>query len=165
MFKHICTVAALSLALLGQAYAVTVGSAAPDFSLPSIDGSNTVKLSDFKGKVVYLDFWASWCGPCRVSFPVMEQLNKELKASGLSIVGVNVDEKTADATSFLKESPVSFTLAADPKASIPEVYGVEGMPTSYLIDRHGKIRLIHKGFKKADTDALKAEITKLLGEK
>lgn len=165
MFKHVVKAAALSLALLGQAYAVGVGSPAPDFSLPSLDGAAKVNLAAYKGKVVYLDFWASWCGPCRVSFPILDQLHKELKASGFEVVGVNVDEKTQDATGFLKESPVGFTLAADPKASLPEIYGVEGMPTSYLIDRQGKVRLVHKGFKKADTDALKAEITKLLGEK
>lgn len=165
MLKHVVKAAALSIALMAQAHAVNTGATAPDFSLPSLDGASKVNLTDYKGKVVYLDFWASWCGPCRVSFPILDQLSKELKASGFEVVGVNVDEKTQDATNFLKESPVSFTLAADPKASLPETYGVQGMPTSYLIDRQGKVRMVHSGFKKADADHLKAEIVKLLGEK
>uniref|UniRef100_UPI000198F7C9 Putative Thiol:disulfide interchange protein DsbE n=1 Tax=Chlorobaculum tepidum (strain ATCC 49652 / DSM 12025 / NBRC 103806 / TLS) TaxID=194439 RepID=UPI000198F7C9 len=137
------------------------GDKAPDFALPGKTG--VVKLSDKTGSVVYLDFWASWCGPCRQSFPWMNQMQAKYKAKGFQVVAVNLDAKTGDAMKFLAQVPAEFTVAFDPKGQTPRLYGVKGMPTSFLIDRNGKVLLQHVGFRPADKEALEQQILAALG--
>lgn len=137
------------------------GREAPGFSLPARDGKQ-LKLADFKGKVVYLDFWASWCGPCRKSFGWMNEAQAKYGAQGLQIIGVNLDEKEADAQNFLKETAAKFNVVFDQSGKLPSTYGVKGMPTSFLIGRDGKVIAEHVGFKDADRTALEARIQSAL---
>jgi len=123
-----------------------------------------MSLESLRGKVVYLDFWASWCGPCRVSFPQLEQLRHELGPDGFEVLAINVDEEEADARQFLADVPVSYPVVRDGEGITPQTYGILGMPTGYLIDRQGVVREIHQGFRKSDGDKLRTAIIALLGE-
>lgn len=123
-------------------------------------------LPDLGGKVVLLDFWASWCGPCKKSFPELEKLYESYKDRGFVILGVNVDEKSADMHKFLEGHAVSFPIVRDKEQTLISAAGVESMPTSFLVDRSGKIRSLHNGFRGEETvNALRQEIEKLLDEK
>lgn len=162
--RKISVVALASIMLCSLAQGTPLGHLAPDFEL-SGNGATTVKLSALRGKVVYLDFWASWCGPCRQSFPWMNDLQSKYGSRGLQILGVNLDAKDADARKFLAENNGNFLLAFDPKGATPKLYGVKGMPTSYLIDREGRIVSEHSGFNFSKTSGLEKEIEKLLESK
>lgn len=113
---------------------------------------------------VLVDFWASWCGPCRVSFPQLEQLRQELGPRGFEVLAVNVDESEPDALGFLEKVPVSYPVVRDGSGDSPRAYGVPGMPTGYLIDRTGAVRLVHQGYRRSDGAALRDAIIELLGE-
>jgi len=141
-----------------------VGQAAPAVQLPQLSSAGEVSLESLRGKVVYLDFWASWCGPCRISFPQLEQLRNELGPDGFEVLAINVDEVEADARRFLSEVPVSYLVVRDSEGITPGTYGILGMPTGYLIDRQGIVREIHQGFRKSDSAQLRAAIVELLGE-
>lgn len=141
-----------------------MGQAAPPVQLPELSGAGDVSLESLRGKVVYLDFWASWCGPCRVSFPVLQQLRDELGPDGFEVLAINVDEIESDARQFLSEVPVSYLVVRDGKGVTPKAYGIIGMPTAYLIDRKGIVRQIHQGFRKSDGAQLRAAVVELLGE-
>ena len=146
---------------------VATGAAAPNFSLPALEGSAAgapVSLESFKGKVVYLDFWASWCGPCRVSLPILDGLHKQYSELGFEVVAVNIDEELSDALGFLEQFPVSYSVLLDPSSSAPGVYEPQGMPTAYLIDKNGVVRDVHTGFTKGDEVEIEAKIKKLLAE-
>lgn len=139
-----------------KAFAIGAGSPAPDFELPGAKGN--VKLSNAAGSVVYLDFWASWCGPCRQSFPWMNAMQEKYRSQGLQVIGVNLDSKNEDVQKFLSQLPASFTVAFDTKGATPGSYGVKGMPTSFLIGRDGKIILEHAGFREGDRESLEQQI-------
>jgi thiol-disulfide isomerase/thioredoxin len=115
-------------------------------------------LSPYKGKVVYLDFWASWSAPCRASFPWMNQLQKDLQTQGLQIVTVNVDVSHAEAQRFIKRYPADFEVIYDPQGKLAEAHHVMGMPSSFLYGRDGKLISSHIGFSNKKTDALRAAI-------
>lgn len=136
---------------------------APVFSLKGDRGQ--ISLQKYRGKVVYLDFWASWCVPCRKSFPWMNKMQEKYKSKGLVVIGINLDESKADAKNFLKQVPGNFTMAYDPDGVTPGKYKVEVMPTSYLIDRRGNLVYTHRGFKKSKADKMEAEIQALLNKK
>jgi thiol-disulfide isomerase/thioredoxin len=144
------------------AHAVAVGEAAPDLSATSSDGK-PARLADLRGKTVWLDFWASWCGPCRQSFPWMNAMQEKYGASGLAIVAVNVDKKRADADKFLAQVPARFPLAFDPEGATPNAYAIKAMPTSVLIDRDGRVVAVHNGFRGEDREALEAKIASSVG--
>jgi len=169
----------LGLVFVAQTHAgVQAGEPAPAVALPSLGNSQsdpqappqenaelaTVSLASLRGKVVYLDFWASWCGPCRVSFPQLEQLRQELGPRGFEVLAVNVDEFEADARKFLDAVAVTYPVVRDASGDTPASYGILGMPTGFLIDREGIVRLVHQGYRKSDGEALRAEIIELLGE-
>ncbi|MCW8919535.1 MAG: TlpA family protein disulfide reductase [Gammaproteobacteria bacterium] len=136
--------------------------AAPDFSLAGFDGPIT--LSAHRGKVVYLDFWASWCAPCRRSFPWMNQLQERYGDKGLAIIAVNLDKQRELTNDFLSATRPTFTIAFDPEGSSAEAYQVMGMPSSYLIDRNGKLHTRHLGFREQDKAALEQQIEGLLAQ-
>jgi len=165
MKKTYAKTAALVLTvLLGlPAGAVEVGQSAPDFDLAG--SLAAVKLSDYKGKTVYLDFWASWCGPCKQSFPWMNEMQSRYGAKGFRVVGVNVDQKTDDAKAFLKETPASFDVAFDQTGKTPKTYAIKGMPTSVLIGADGKVISVHSGFKPEQRAELEAQIQQALSPK
>ncbi|MET0266518.1 MAG: TlpA disulfide reductase family protein [Duganella sp.] len=144
------------------AMALDKGAAAPQFTLPGAEGGE-VKLASLQGKVVYVDFWASWCGPCRQSFPWMNEMQAKYGARGFQIVGVNVDANSADAQKFLAGTPAKFTVAYDPKGATPRQYGIKGMPSSVLIGADGKVLAEHSGFRDSDRAALEAQIVAALG--
>jgi peroxiredoxin len=146
-----------------SATALEAGDRAPDFSLPSLDGKGNVSLAQFRGKVVYLDFWASWCAPCLKAVPEIEAMRKELASQGFAVVAVNLDQNTKKALRFLEKNPVGYPSASDPKGRLPKQYGVDTMPTSYVIDGEGMIRHVHRGFQRGDGVKLRTEIKKLLG--
>lgn len=133
------------------------------FELPGQNGK--VSLREHAGKVVYVDFWASWCGPCKQSFPFMNDLQKKYSAAGLRIIAINVDKEKEDAQKFLSKNPTQFMLAFDAEGTVPLQYQVLGMPSSYLIGRDGKLIYVHKGFKAQDQAAIEAKIRTALGVK
>lgn len=121
-------------------------------------------FAQFRGQVLYVDFWASWCGPCRQSFPFMNELETELGAKGLTVLAVNLDEEASDAQSFLANHPASFKVAGGDNQACAAAFHVEAMPSSYLIDRAGKVRYIHHGFRGGDAELLRGLATTLLAE-
>lgn len=149
----------LTFILLVPGAALSAGSA-PEFELDGLKGK--VKLSDYRGKVVYLDFWASWCGPCRKSFPWMNEMHARFKEKGFRVVAVNLDSKRADADKFLTQLKPNFDIAFDPPGEIAGLYELQGMPSAYLIDRNGKLHSIHLGFRNKDIPLLEGEIEALL---
>jgi peroxiredoxin len=128
------------------AVATEVGTPAPAFSLPARDGGQA-SLADLRGRVVYLDFWASWCAPCRRSFPWMSEMQARHGERGLRVIAVNLDAERKDAEAFLAAHPPGFTVLLDPSAATAARYDVKGMPTSYLIGRDGVVRRVHRGFR------------------
>ena len=147
-----------------SAQGADVGAPAPAFTLPSANGKYE-SSGVLKGQVVLVDFWASWCAPCRESFPFLNRMHKLYAAEGLHIFGVNVDEKRADATRFLGKIPAQFSVLYDAGGEAPKAYDLKVMPSSYLIGRDGKIRLVHQGFRAKDQAALEAAIQSALQEK
>jgi cytochrome c biogenesis protein CcmG/thiol:disulfide interchange protein DsbE len=140
-----------------QAQGAMPGAAAPRFELPTRDGGR-VDLDALRGRVVYLDVWASWCAPCRRSMPWMDAMHRRHAAAGLEVVGVNVDTREAERVRFLASTPVGFTIALDPEARVPKLYGTKAMPTSVLIGRDGRVLYVHEGFRDADRAVLESMI-------
>lgn len=169
-FLSVLGIALVLTAVTGSAYADEQFTAADakvaplaDQSLLTLDGT-PVSLNDLRGQVVLLDFWASWCGPCRESFPWMNSVQQRYGDDGLVIVGVNLDQDPAAARSFLQDVPAEFTILLDSQAQWPEAYGLFGMPSSYLIDRQGRIRAAHIGFHSNKVANYEATIAQLLTE-
>lgn len=146
--------------LLNMPAAALDKGAAPDVTLPTVDGK--VSLLELRGKVVLLDFWASWCGPCRQSFPWMNEMQARYESQGFEVVAVNVDQNPEAAAEFLSEVPATFTVAYDPEGKTPEAYEVMGMPSAYLIDRNGHIHSQHIGFHNGQKETYEASIRSLL---
>ncbi len=132
------------------------------FSSPGIADNKLLDLSQYKGQVVYVDFWASWCLPCRKSFPWMQEMQAKYQDKGLQIVAVNLDEVASDADSFLAKFNVNFEIVFDPKASLAEHYEVKGMPTSILFSTDGNLLSRHIGFKAGKASEYEAAIVELL---
>jgi len=124
--------------------------------------ADSLQLSDYRGKVVVLDFWASWCVPCRRSFPWMNQMQKKYGDDGLVIIAVNLDNDLSDAEEFLQHYPADFSIAYDHDRKLAYEYGVEAMPSSFLIDRDGTLIERHLGFKSGKTDEYEAAIVSAL---
>jgi peroxiredoxin len=131
------------------ASAPAAASAAPDFSLPARDGGK-VHLSELKGQVVMINFWASWCGPCRQEMPLLQQIQAKYEPLGFTLLGVNVEPDSAEAEKWLKNVPVTFPILFDRENSVSARFGVEAMPSSVLIDREGNVRHVHRGYKPGD---------------
>ncbi len=148
----------------GGAFALDPGTPAPELSLPGL-GQPTVDLAGLRGKVVYLDFWASWCGPCKQSFPFMNELQTKYRGEGLEIVAINVDAKRDDADRFLADVPARFAVAFDAKGESARRFDVKAMPSSVLIDRNGKVFAVHKGFRDEDRKDLEVRIAQALAAK
>ncbi len=122
-------------------------------------------LSAYRGKVVYLDFWASWCGPCKESFPWLDDLVREYAAKDLVVIGVNVDKDRALAERFLTDTPAAFPIVYDPHGDLAAAYKVSGMPSAVLIDRAGHIRFQHAGFSTKQKELYEDQLQTLLAEK
>ncbi len=154
---------ACSFAFSSSAFAESGGKhKAPGFKLPGQD--KTIQLSDYKGKVVYLDFWASWCEPCKRSFPWMNDLQSQYAEDGFEIIAVNLDTSRKDAEEFLKKMPAKFDVAFDKSGKTAQAYNLKAMPSSFLIDRNG--RLVHKslGYRVEEKKIVEKKIQKLVGK-
>src|SRR5689334_7414232 len=146
---------ALALLLGGAALAATPkeGEPFPDLAQFGLEGS----LPDLRGKIVLVDFFASWCDPCKESFPAMEELKQKYGDKGLVIVAVNVDKKKEDMDGFLKKHPVTFTIVREASTKLVNEVKIPTMPSSFLLDRNGKVFAFHRGFKGAETKKKYAE--------
>lgn len=153
-------VAALGLAV-GVAGAAELADAAPAFALPGAQGA-PISLAALRGRVVYVDFWASWCAPCRRSFPWMNEIQQRYGDRGLTVVAINVDARREDAERFLRQYPASFAVAFDSTGATPAAYGVKAMPSSYLVDAQGRIAAIEHGFLDARRATVEATIRALV---
>lgn len=142
----------------------TIASAAPAPSTTWTTNGGELSLEQLRGKVVYLDFWASWCAPCRQSFPWMNAMQAQYAGQGLEIVAVNVDKERELVKQFLAKYPAQFTVAYDPTGESAVLFKVKGMPSSYLIDRTGEIRFTHLGFREDDRATLEGRIQQILQE-
>jgi thiol-disulfide isomerase/thioredoxin len=157
-------VAAFLALLPAVAAAVEPGGPAPALTLAPLSQGQPMSLAAQRGKVVYVDFWASWCVPCRLSMPALDALQKKHGARGFVVVGVNKDVSTADAERFLKRMPVGFALAADPADAAARAFDVKAMPSGYLVDRKGVVRRVHRGFTEETARALEKDVESLLAE-
>jgi cytochrome c biogenesis protein CcmG/thiol:disulfide interchange protein DsbE len=150
-------VGAIFAAAAQPARAMAPGDEAPEIAVTQADGT-PMQLSALRGKTVYLDFWASWCGPCRQSFPWMNAMHEKYSAAGLAIVAINVDKRRTDAEKFLAQFPARFSIVYDQPGATPPKYDVRKMPTSVLIDGRGRIVSTHSGFSNEVRDELEARI-------
>jgi cytochrome c biogenesis protein CcmG/thiol:disulfide interchange protein DsbE len=124
--------------------------------------ASPLDLHGYRGRVLYLDFWASWCAPCRQSFPWMQDMQNAYEREGLTVVAVNVDHDRADAEHFLAQFNPTFEVRFDPQGALAEEYKIAGMPASVLIDRHGVLRFRHIGFRAADRAMYESQLRELL---
>jgi peroxiredoxin len=171
---------ALALGLLGAALAMpgaahadgasasiggsaTMGGPAPDFSLPARGGTN-LSLSQYKGQVVMINFWATWCGPCRQEMPLLDAMYKKYKGMGFTLIGVNVEPDSKAAEKFLQGMPVTFPVAFDAESRVSKLYNVQGMPSTVIVDRKGNARVLHKGYRPGDENKYLDEVRKLIRE-
>lgn len=157
--RRLAALAVLSLAFTG----IAVADAAPDFILKSRSGEN-VRLEELRGDVIMLNFWASWCGPCRQEMPHMDDIQQEFGDYGFRVVAVNVDQNRADAERFLAAVPVDFTILWDETSQVSKLYDVQAMPTTVMIDRDGKARFLHRGYQPGYEDKYREEIRQLIRE-
>ena len=153
---------ALSLLLANPAWGVAEGDMAPHFVLPVLGGETTKSLSDSHGKVRYIDFWASWCPPCRASVPDIVALQEALGGERFEVVAINVDARIDDALRFLEHYPMSYDVLSDPRGKTAEAYALPGMPTSFVLDPEGRVTLVHVGYRPGDMKAIRAHIVELL---
>lgn len=151
------------LMMAGSLHAEDMNTPAPDFTLRSKDHGN-LRLEDHRGQVLMVNFWASWCGPCRQEMPLMEQLYQKYSKFGFEILAVNVDERSELADGFLAKVPVSFPILYDADNQISELYEVDAMPTTFMIDRDGTIRYLHRGYKPGYEVEYEKQIRKLVRE-
>ena len=136
---------------------------APDFTLIDRDG-NSVSLSDLRGQVVMINFWASWCGPCRQEMPLLEQIHQRYQRLGFTLLGVNVEENPGDAEDWLENRPVSFPILYDPDNGVSKLYDVVAMPSTVLVDRQGNVRFLHHGYQPGYEDAYQDQVRALVQE-
>jgi len=152
-----------SLWILTPVNAASIQGKAPNFTLKSNSGKN-VKLSELRGQVILLNFWASWCGPCRQEMPLLEKLHKRYSALGFTVLGVNVEEDPRKAKTLLKDISVSFPILFDTSNKVSKQYKVSAMPSTVMIDRNGNMRYLHKGYKPGDEAQYKKWVKKLIKE-
>ena len=162
--KHILLGFVLSvLATTGLASSGLTGQSAPDFALKSSSGEN-LRLSEYRGDVVMVNFWATWCGPCRQEMPLLDELYTRYQRVGFSLLGVNIDDNSSKAMNMVAELGVSFPVLFDARKEVSKLYEVDAMPVTVLIDREGTVRYVHQGYKPGYEDKYLEQIRSLLRE-
>ena len=155
-----CLVSLMCVSLAGAA---AVKGPAPNFTLKSMNGKN-LKLSEMTGNVVLINFWASWCGPCREEMPLLNALHKKYAPLGFTVLGVNVEEQLDGARGFLSNVPVDFPILLDNTNKVSKQYKVVAMPTTVVVDRDGNMRYLHEGYKPGDEKKYQKMVKKLVRE-
>ncbi|MCB9357763.1 MAG: TlpA family protein disulfide reductase [Calditrichaeota bacterium] len=150
----------LLLLLMLASVILTRAENAPEFKVVTDQGE--VSLESLAGKVVYLDFWASWCKPCKDSFPWMNELASEFADSGLVVLAVNLDRDSEKVAQFLEKNPPTFTVGYDPEGIVAKACGVQSMPSTYLIGKHGELLMTHLGFREKDKNDLRTSVEQAL---
>ncbi len=148
-----------SLLISCPVWSAAVSGPAPDFTLKSISGKN-LKLSEFAGNVVLINFWASWCGPCLQEMPLLNAIHKKYEPLGFTVLGINVEEQSDKARAFLAERGVDFPILLDNKNEVSKLYDLVAMPTTVVVDRDGNMRFLHKGYSPGD----EAQYSKMVKE-
>ena len=155
MFKFLKWAVVAAIFQVSAVWAVEPGQALPALNLSEVQAT--------KGQYIYIDYWASWCGPCRQSFPWMNALQAKLGPKGLKVVAVNVDAKRTDADKFLTHTPAQFTVAFDPKGESAKKLAIKTMPTSLLVSPDGTVLFVHSGFRTEDAGQLEGRILSMMG--
>ena len=159
-------------AMLGVALAACAGlsggaasptATAPDFTLRTADGRN-LRLQELRGQVVMVNFWASWCAPCRVEMPHLNKLSDKYRASGFTLLGVNVDDDPRNATSAAAKMGLTFPVLLDADKRVVKMYDVATMPSTVLIDRDGRMRYLHRGYREGYEETYDKQVRELLKE-
>ncbi|WP_341938100.1 TlpA family protein disulfide reductase [Marinimicrobium sp. C2-29] len=149
-------------ALLGLALNVQAEKA-PDFTLKSDTGEN-LNLEEQRGKVVMINFWASWCAPCRKEMPLLEELYDRYEKDGFTLFGINVEQNPEAAEKFLADVGVSFPILYDPESEVSRAYQVNAMPTTVMVDRDGEVRYVNRGYREGDEEKYRKQVRELIGE-
>jgi len=164
--RSVCSFAVRATAALLAAlpaFAVSSSTPAPDFTLAR-RGGGSVSLSELRGQVVMINFWATWCGPCRQEMPLLDDIYRKYRKMGFTLLGVNVEPDAKAAEEWLKQTPVSFPILYDPDSKVSKLYKVAGMPSTVFIDRKGNVRVLHKGYKPGDENEYLDHIRALIRE-
>ena len=151
------------LFIVGNVHAEAIKGPAPDFTLKSRNGEN-IKLSELRGEVVMLNFWASWCAPCRKEMPLLESLYKKYSDLGFTLLAVNVEEDSSKADDLLKDILVTFPVLYDNTNKVTKLYKVVAMPSTVIIDRDGNMRYLHRGYLPGYEEEYKKQVSELIRE-
>jgi len=163
-FTALLALLVLSVASPGAAAALpAVGTAAPNFASKSDSGRN-VRLSELRGQVVLINFWASWCSPCRQELPLLNKLYGQYRAAGFMLLAVNVDDNRKDAEAMLKKLELRFPTLFDEGKAVAKLYGVDTMPATVVVDRDGRVRYVHRGYYEGYERKYEQQVRQLLKE-
>ena len=154
---------ALIVVCTGASAAITPSAGAPDFTLPSLEGSN-LRLQEQRGQVVMINFWATWCGPCRVEMPHLARLYDKYRGSGFKVLAVNIDEDPYKAANLAKQLGMRFPVRLDTEKKVSRLYDLSTMPSTILVDRDGRVRYVHRGYREGYEDTYDKQIRELLRE-
>lgn len=153
----------LATALSASASSVKLSEPAPDFTLKTLQGPN-LRLEEYRGQVVLINFWASWCGPCRQEMPILDRLHQRYEDTGFAVLGVNVEGETAPAQKIVDKTNVTFPVLIDEGQAVSEMYELEAMPSTVVVDRDGVVRYVHRGYKPGDEAKYVEVVKKLIRE-
>lgn len=163
LLRRFAWVAVLSFVGFGANASVNLSDEAPDFTLKSLQGSN-LRLEEYRGQVVLINFWASWCGPCRQEMPILDRLHQRYEDTGFTVLGVNVEGEVTPAQKIVDKTNVTFPVLIDEKQSVSQLYDLEAMPSTVVLDRSGIVRYIHLGYKPGDEAKYVQVVKKLIRE-
>jgi thiol-disulfide isomerase/thioredoxin len=163
LFNTVVLMLALLVCTSNVFAATELNEEAPDFTLKSLKGSN-LKLSEFRGDVVLVNFWASWCGPCRQEMPILNDLYLKYRDMGFTLLGVNVEKNTAKAANMVRDLRVVYPVLFDQQSKVSKLYKVDDMPTTVLVDRDGNMRYLHRGYKSGTEDEYVRQVRELMAE-